>query len=190
MLRIAVSGAHGTGKSTLIAAFLERFPDYHHEPEAYESLADDVDLISGEVPSPEGLQLLLDHTITAVGSHPPGARVIFERSPADYLAYAAASRGYWPRETIAAFVEEALPRVREAMKSLDRLALLPVVSQGPIRGRGGEDPRYRRRVSRALERLLLDDEYRLFEGTGPRVIELSGDPERWLGRLAETVRKE
>jgi hypothetical protein len=93
-MRIAVSGSHGTGKSQLIAAFLERSPGYLHEPEAYESVADDVDLFDS-VPGPDGLRVLLDHTIAACDRLTTAADVIFELSPADYLAYAIAGRSRW-----------------------------------------------------------------------------------------------
>jgi hypothetical protein len=91
-MRVAVSGAHRTGKSTLIAAFLAQRPQYAHEPEAYEDLADDIALLAFEGPDIEGLAALLVHTVSTIGGHGPGAAVIFERSPVDYLAYAAATR--------------------------------------------------------------------------------------------------
>jgi hypothetical protein len=37
-MRVAVSGTHNTGKSTLIAAFLAERPQYAHEPQAYEAI--------------------------------------------------------------------------------------------------------------------------------------------------------
>ena len=49
-MRIAVSGSHSVGKSTLIAGFLSRHPEYAHEPEAFEVLADDVELARSPVP--------------------------------------------------------------------------------------------------------------------------------------------
>jgi hypothetical protein len=66
---VAVAGSHGTGKSTLIAAFLERRPEYRYEPEAFEILGDDVDLSSAAGPTPEGLGALLEYTAAAVRAH-------------------------------------------------------------------------------------------------------------------------
>jgi len=40
-MRIAVSGTHGTGKSTLIDEFLGAHPDFVHEPEPYAVMVDD-----------------------------------------------------------------------------------------------------------------------------------------------------
>jgi len=41
-MRIAVSGTHGVGKSTLIGAFLRRHPEVVHEPEPYTVLVEDL----------------------------------------------------------------------------------------------------------------------------------------------------
>jgi hypothetical protein len=182
-VRVAVSGSHGTGKSTLIAAFLERRPEYAHEPEAYEALADDVAL-TAEGPTPEGLESLLHYTVSALADHPPGARVIFERSPVDYLAYAAASRREWSRELRRAFLRAQIPAVRAAVRHLDVIVLLPVSDRGPILPRPGEDERFRRRVDDHLRRALIDDEYDLFgDGRSPLVRELSPVPSRQLVEL-------
>lgn len=184
-MRVAISGSHGTGKSTLIASFLARHPAWVHEPEAFESLADEIDLTPSEGPTPEGLQALLEHSISAVGLHRPEESVLFERSPVDYLAYAAASRRSWPGESIASFLSASIPRVRDAVRNLEVIAFLPVASRG-VQSRSGENPRFRRRVDEALRRALVDDDYDLFgESKSPRVVELSPVPER---RLAELIR--
>ncbi len=183
-MRVAVSGSHSTGKSTLIAAFLERRPEYVHEPEAFETLADDIDLTSAEGPTPEGLQSLLEFTANALTVHAPGACVIYERSPADYLAYAAASRGRWSSDDIARFLTIHVPVVRSALRHLDLIVLVPVSTAGPVRARAGEDGRFRRRVDTRLRRALLDDDYDLLGGAdSPRVVALSPVPERQLSEL-------
>lgn len=175
------------GKSTLIAAFLNAHPSYVHEPEAYESLADEIELTPSEGPAPEGMHQLLEYTIAAVRLHKPGESVVFERSPVDYLAYAAASERSWPRRAVASFLESGIPGVRSALQHLDRIVFAPLVSRG-IPPRPGENPRFRKRVDEALRRALFDDEYDLLgESTSPRVVELSRFPERWPTELAEVV---
>jgi hypothetical protein len=157
-VRIAVSGSHATGKSTLIAAFLARRPEYVYEPEAYETLADDIDLTSSEGP--------------------------FERSPVDYLGYAAACRKASP--DLAGFLDDAIPVVRASVRHLDLIILLPASAEG----RPGEDPRFRRRVDERLRRALIDDDYDLFGfPDSPRVVELPAVGSRQLDalvRLTET----
>jgi hypothetical protein len=181
-MRVAVCGSHGTGKSTLIAGFLRERPAYLHEPEAFETIGDDVDLASSGGPTPEGLKALLEYTVASVAAHPPGACVIHERSPVDYLAYAAASCGSWPAGSARRFLSEHVTTVRASLRHLDLIALVPV-SPAPS-ARPGEDARFRRRVGESLERALLDDEYDLFaQGGSALVVELPGAPERRLPEL-------
>jgi hypothetical protein len=183
-MRIAVSGSHGTGKSTLIAGFLAARPGYLHEAEAFEALADDIDLTDSEGPTAEGLEALLEHSISALLRHAAGASVVFERSPMDYLAYAAAARSSWEAGAAARFLDASVPRVREAARALDLIALVPLSKDIPPRP--GESPRYRRRVDEALRRALLDDHYDLFGAPGsPQVVELPAAPDR---RLPELIR--
>ena len=183
-MRIAVSGSHGTGKSTFIGAFVDRCPQYVYEPEAFETLADDIDLTASGGPSAEGLQALLEFTMATLADHHLGADVVYERSPVDYLAYAVASRRTWPGGTAARFLKMQLPVVRRCLRHLDLIALLPVSATGPAQGRQGEDAGFRKRVDDRLRRLLIDDDHDLFgDVAGPRVVVLSPRPERQLAEL-------
>lgn len=182
-MRVAVSGSHNTGKTTLIAAFVAKRPQYVSEPEAYEVIADDIVLTSSEGPDPEGLAALLAYTTSALASHRCGASVIFERSPVDYLAYAAATRSI-PSTERADFLRVHAPRVRDSVRNLDMIVLLPVSSEGHLASRPGEDERFRNRVDDLLRRALIDDDYDLFEGPdAPLVLELSPSPDRQLTEL-------
>jgi hypothetical protein len=186
-----VSGSHSTGKSTLIAAFVELRPEYLYEPEAYETLADDIALASSEGPSPDGLKTLLDYTISAISSHASDACVVFERSPVDYLAYAAACRSAWSSPSSREFIAAAVPAVRRSLRHLDVIALLPVFDAGPIRARPDEDKRFRKRVDDRLRRALIDDDYDLFDGSDlPRVVELSALPARQITELIRLTEPE
>jgi hypothetical protein len=179
-MRLAVSGSHGTGKSTLIASFLERRPGYRHEPEAYEVLADDIALEAGEGPTPEGLEALLQYTLAVIAGHGPGSDVVFERCAVDYLAYAAAGRRGWTARTRAEFRRRHTPAVRASLRRLDLIVLLPVCRGGRITARAGEGGRFRRRVDEELRRALLDDELELLGPGAPPVAALAPAPERWL----------
>ena len=184
---MAVSGSHGVGKSTLIDGFLRRHPEYAHEPEAFEMLGDDIELTESGAPTPDGLLKLLDYTVAAVESHPSPTPVVFERSPVDYLAYAAASGQAWQPGEKQAFLRARKPIVRSAIRHLDLIAYLPLLTAGRARG-GREDSRFRRRVDACLRRALLDDAYELFAaGRPPRVVALPPDLERQLGELSRLV---
>ena len=176
------------GKSTLIAGFLDRHHEYAHEPEAFELLADDVELTESGAPTPDGLLLLLNYTLAAVDSRAAQACVIFERSPVDYLAYAAASAGAWPRAEIQEFLRTQKPIVRASMRHLELVAYLPLPTAGPVRRRE-ENKAFRRRVDACLRRALLDDRYELFaEGRPPRVVALPPAPEKQVAELSRLVR--
>jgi len=189
MPRLAVSGSHGTGKSTLIAAFVDLRPEFRYEPEAYEALADDIALTASEGPSPEGLQSLLDYTIAAISGHGPEASVVFERSPVDYLAYAAASRDAWTAPVAREFLAAAVPAVRSSLRHLDLIALLPV--SHAIGARPEEGERFRKRVDDWLRRALIDDDFDLFDERDlPRVVELSPLPARQIAELMRLTEPE
>jgi len=186
-MRVAVSGSHSVGKSTLIAAFLSRHPEYAHEPEAFEVLADDVELTESGVPTPDGLLLLLNYTLAAVRSRAAQPRVVFERSPVDYLAYAAASARAWPPGEARTFLRSQTPLVRAALRHLDLVAYLPLPTVGSVRRRG-EDRAFRRRVDARLRDALLDDRYELFgDGSLPRLVTLPPTPGRQLGEFSRLV---
>jgi AAA domain-containing protein len=188
-VRVAVSGSHNTGKSTLIATFVDLRPEYRYEPEAYETLADDVPLDASEGPSPEGLQSLLDYTIAAIGSHAADTSVVFERSPIDYLAYASACRDAWSGPRTRDFLAAAVPAVRAALRHLDLIAMLPV--SDAIRPRPDEDERFRKRVDERLRRALIDDDFDLFDDRDlPRVVELSPLPARQIAELMRLTEPE
>lgn len=182
-MRVAVSGSHGTGKSTLIAAFLAKRPHYSHEPEAYEVIADDIPLTAAEGPDLEGLAALLQYTISVLANYGRGASVIFERSPVDYLAYAAATRSIAATER-REFIRGSLPMVRDSVCNLDMIVLLPVSNNEHIGSRPGEDEDFRKRVDDMLRRALIEDAYDLFDGgNAPLVVELPPSPDRQLTEL-------
>jgi MoxR-like ATPase len=186
-LRVAVSGSHGVGKSTLIAAFLNRHPEYAHEPEAFEVLGDDIDLTESGAPAPDGLRSLLEYTVYVLQGRAAQTDVVFERSPIDYLAYAAASGSAWPQGEKRRFLAEHSPVVRTSIRDLDLVAYLPLSATSPARRRG-EDLRFRRRVDHCLRRALLDDVYELRAADKPpRVVELPGASDRQLAALTRLL---
>jgi hypothetical protein len=189
-MRFAVSGSHATGKSTLIAAFLAKRSEYRHEPEAFETLGDDVELGESGEPTPDGLRALLEYTVAVVESRASEARVVFERSPVDYLAYAAASRSAWQGAAVAEFLSAHVPIVKASLRRLELIAYLPASPDGP-EGRPSEDAGFRRRVDRCLRRALLEDEYDLLDDRdAPAVVELPPQPERQLAELVRLTETE
>ena len=185
-MRIAVSGSHGVGKSTLIDRFLREHPEYVHEPEAYEVLADDVELTESGAPTRDGLTQLLTYAVATLAARAGQPNVIFERSPVDYLAYAAASVGAWERDEIRDFLRAQRPIVRASIRNLELIAYIPLSKNGPA-PRSGEDKAFRHRVDSCLKAALFEDRHELFaDDRAPLAVSLPPGP----GQLTELNRLE
>jgi hypothetical protein len=122
-----------------------------------------------------------------VASRKPSKRSVFERSPPDYLAYAAASRRAWGAPEVDEFIAAYTPVVRSSVRQLGLIAFLPLSAEGAA-PRPGEGKRFRRQVDLWLRRILLDDEYELFErGCPPLVVALPTRPADQLQALHRHV---
>ncbi len=76
-MRIAVTGTHCCGKSTLVGEFVRLHPDFIHEPEPYFALEEDYGQMFAAEPSPEDIYQQLDFNINRLSHYQAGARVIF-----------------------------------------------------------------------------------------------------------------
>lgn len=179
-MRIAVSGTHCSGKSTLIEDFLAAHPDYLHEPEPYEWLDD----ASGE-PDEDDFYRQLELSVGRLRSHGSGAYVIAERSPLDFLAYllALADVGRSARdcERIASVAELAAA----GMAHIDLLVVLPLSEQDGIAAPESEDPELREAMNDRLLDLIATDPHTLFGRT--RVVEVYGTRHERLRMLEQAV---
>jgi predicted ATPase len=107
-MRIAISGSHATGKSTLILELARRFPELTAIDESSYLLAEQGHAFS-DPPTIEDFELLFDHSIaTLTAAH--SESVIFDRTPADYLAYIAALNKGMPRPDLVDPQSPHLPR--------------------------------------------------------------------------------
>src|SRR5437764_4674972 len=95
-LRVALIGAHGTGKTTLLRALLERLPSLHIRaaglPEAPREIikrANDPEFFRrGNNTGHRQMLILLVHLIQELDVHPETDLVISDRSLLDHWAYA------------------------------------------------------------------------------------------------------
>ena len=166
-MRIAVSGSHASGKSTLIDAFLARHPEFAHEPEPYVQM-DALGEVFGEEPTEDDFRRQLDFCLATLAKYSPNDNVIFDRSPIDFLAYIVAIRGQPPDD-----FDDLVDKVAAALPNLDLIAFLPL--DGTIDA--GEEAELREDVDEELYAFILDDELELFEAGTPLVIQLHGGVE-------------
>ena len=154
-MRIAVSGTHRVGKSTLIDEFLRVHPEFAHEPEPYTVLVEDFGEEFSAEPSMDDFARQLEFNIDRLQQRPREERVIFERCPIDFLAYISALDSQ--------AVQTLLGPALQAMHSLDLLVYLPLDETATT---DAEFPKLRSAVDRRIREMISDNDYPLLEATG------------------------
>jgi hypothetical protein len=170
-MRVAVSGTHCSGKSTLIDAFLSAHADYLFEPEPYEVLNDVYGEGFGAEPSADDFFRQLEYHVERLHQYRPGDRVIFERSPADFVAYLLALEDLRRDTADAELTKQAISAAVNAVALLDLIVYVPA---SDVPAPESEDPKLRRAVDVRLEQILLEDVIGLFTNDGPSILELAG----------------
>lgn len=157
-MRIAVSGSHCTGKSTLIDEFLRAHPDFVHEPEPYTVLVEDRGEEFSAEPCVEDFLRQFEFNVERLKEHEPGENVIYERCPIDFLAYI---------ECLSRVDTDLVKRVSAAIQNLDLIVYLPL--DNTIEVDEDEFPKLRKAVDRRLGTIYREDEFDIsvIEATGP-----------------------
>ena len=174
-MRVGVSGTHGTGKTTLVRELCGHLaghvpvdePYYLLEEEGYEFAFP---------PSRDDYRAQLRCSLRLLRAAAP--RVVFDRTPLDFLAYLAA---------LGASVEdEADPSVlRSALASLDVLIVTPVTAETERALPRPDLPQLRETMNGALLDLLSSDPLEAWGDV--RVIELGGPLDRRLEAVLAAV---
>jgi hypothetical protein len=173
-MRIAVSGTHCAGKSTLIDEFLLAHPDYIHEPEPYTVLVEELGEEFSAEPCIEDFLRQLDFNINRLATHAIGEEVIYERCPLDFLAYIEVLE---PK-----LIAPLLGPISTALKNLDLLIFLPIE---PAVCPAPEYPKLRKAVDQRLNTILLDDEFGIISVP---VVEATGSTAQRLRIIEETMK--
>jgi hypothetical protein len=173
-MRIAVSGTHGVGKSTLIDEFLRRHPEFVHEPEPYTVLVEDFGEEFSAEPCVEDFLRQLEFNIDRLSQHAPAENVIYERCPVDFFAYI-----YALNQQTAAHLRE---RVCEAMQNLDLIVYLPFTGIS-----NDEYPKLQRAVDRRLSSILREDQFGIMSSTNTSIIEAQGSTDLRLRTLENAI---
>lgn len=174
-MRIAVSGTHRVGKTTLAEALADALSGYELVPEPYYLLEED-GYESEALPSVEDFERQLERSIQSLEES--GANVVFDRCPLDVLGYLDAHR-----DASVFDIEAWLPRLRDAMARLDLVVFVPIEAPDrmPV---AREDARFRRHVDEAVRDIVLDDRH----GLGCNVISVSGPVARRLQQVVAHLR--
>jgi hypothetical protein len=191
-MRIAVSGTHCCGKSSLVDEFLRIHPDFTHEPEPYTVLEEEYGEVFGAEPSLDDFNRQLEFNVERLRSYDSGERVIYERSPVDFLAYMLALNDLRRGVGATRLIENSLGIVTVAIPLLDLIAFLPLDAHEDTGGMlsDTEDPELRKAVDSRLGGIFLDNDFGLFTSRHPVVLELRGSAAQRLRTLDEFLGRE
>jgi hypothetical protein len=168
-MRIAVSGTHFTGKSTLVDDLHDALLNHRVITEPYYLLEDEGYEFS-DPPSLEDFEHQLRRSLSLLKSR--DSNIIFDRCPLDFLGYIAAL------DDAEAFDSDRwLPAITAAMATLNLIVFIPVEAPDRIPLPLGEDLAFRQNVNVKLQEIILDDSLGLdlttIEATGTRTQRLT-----------------
>lgn len=170
-MRIAVSGAHRTGKTTLIDELVGSLPTFRAVDEPYCLLVEEGHAFA-ETPYLEDFELQLERSIESITGS--GEHCIFDRCPLDILAYLIShdeSEGF--------DIDRWLPRVEDAIRWLDLVVFVPIEEPDRIMISEPEHGSLRQRVNEELRSIVLEDRW----GFGLATIEVTGSPAERAGQV-------
>jgi len=177
-MRIAVSGSHRTGKSTLLAELAEGLPGYATIAEPYEILEEEGYQFA-QPPSLEDHVAQLERSIELLREKREDA--LFERCPLDFVAYAVCSP-----EGASFDADQCLDLIRPAVASLSLVVFVAVEEPDRIVLPASEDEDLRRAVDQKMREILVDDIF----GLDLEVLEVSGNPARRAAAVVSWISRE
>ncbi|HWW62253.1 MAG TPA: hypothetical protein VN181_12855 [Thermoanaerobaculia bacterium] len=186
-MRIAVSGTHGSGKSTLIEDFIAVHNDYIHEPEPYEWMKEIYGEMIAEEPTADDFYRQLEVSVDRLGRYGRSTTMIAERSPLDFLAYLLALTDLGRSGRDCELTATAAELVAAGIANLDLLVVLPLDDRDGIVVPASEDPELRDAMNERLLDLMTGDPYSLFGSGQPRTIEIHGNRQDRLRMLEEAI---
>jgi hypothetical protein len=181
-MRIAISGTHFMGKTTLIDDVISKHPDYKNIIEPYHQLADEGSALSDE-PTLESLLEQLTFSLEQLNLHGGEKNVIFDRCPLDFVAYAMCAADQEGIDLHDTEIAELFPEIIEALSQLDLIVFLPITNQHMIHFTE-DNPAYRKMADACFKKIYRDDIYDLFpDNHHPEIIEMWGSRAERLQKL-------
>lgn len=194
-MRIAISGSHSLGKSTIVNDWVAKFPQYQREEEPYRALSLDgpYEILFRDESTKLHNGIQLYYNIGRVNQYArSNSDVIFDRSPVDYIAYSQYTANQNSTDIDSAFVESMVPAVKESLEHLDILAFVPKSDQWPVEmeddGIRPVDTNYRDDVDTIFKQIYREGLFDIVsENKAPYLIELWGPKHQRIAQLQGAI---
>jgi predicted ATPase len=182
-MRIAISGTHGVGKTTLIEEFMRRHPEFLFEPEPYTVLVEDYGEEFSSEPTVDDFHRQLEFNVERLRFHKDDGMVIYERCPVDFLAYILALRDLKTEHVDSTFIERVIEIVLDAIQHLDLIVFLPIEEEYYIE----DNSKLRTTVNSQLFEILSGDEFGIVSSGLVTLIGASGSTTERLRILEHAI---
>jgi hypothetical protein len=182
-MRIAVSGTHFIGKSTLIEDFIKKHPSYRCEIEPYYKLQDEKIMELSLEPGLDSFIEQLDYSINQINNCANEQNIIFDRCPVDFVAYAMCALDQESIDINDSEVSERFSEIKVVLNNLDLIVFLPISKENSIEYIE-ENPTYRKAADKNFKKIYRDDIFDIFpKYEHPKIIEISGDRAERIKKL-------
>jgi hypothetical protein len=194
-MRIAISGSHSLGKSTVVNDWVGVHPEFRREEEPYRALAlnGPYEILFRESSTRLHNGIQLYYNISRVNRYSStDDDVIFDRAPVDYLAYSQYTANRGTTDIDSAFVASMVPVVRESLDHLDILAFVPKSDAWPVEmeadGIRPVDHAYRDEVDAIFKQIYREGRFAVMPAVHPPLmLELVGSRNQRLDQLQQAI---
>lgn len=196
-MRIAVSGSHSLGKSTVVNDWVFTHPDYSREEEPYRVLGLNgpyqINFREESTRLQNGIQLY--YNISRIHRYAKSeSKVIFDRAPVDYIAYSQFTANHGKSDIDQNFIKSMIPAIKECLDHLDIIAFIPKSDEWPVEieddGIRPVDHTYRDEVDQIFKQIYRANQYDLMPIKNcPTIIELYGPADQRIKQLQNAITK-
>ena len=173
-MKIAITGAHRVGKTTLAEKLQEYLADYELRTEPYSEL-EELGYEFSAIPNVDDFIEQLEFSIKQITTS--GDKVIFDRCPIDFLAYIHALD-----ESVN--IQSIYTKVESIMSEIDLLVFVPVEQPDLITCQELDFPELRFRVNEILNEWILDFGIETLEVKGT----LLNRKDQVLGKISQELK--
>ena len=124
-MRIAFSGAQGTGKTTLLRDFLTCWPQYKTLNKSYRDIIKEKGLTHSSNTTEETQRVIRDWMYEEFKKNSKDDNVVYDRCLLDNLVYTLWMYRYIPGSISSTFVDESIDIMKESMRKLDIIFYIP-----------------------------------------------------------------